>query len=480
MREPLPLHAGQKLGRYELLAPVARGGMGQVWAGRLRGARGFHKLVAIKTLLPAPGEAARREQHLLEEARIAALIQHSNVAQTLELGEHEGALYLVMEWVDGEPLSDVLACSEQMGGVPHLVAVNLIAQALRGLQAAHELCDEQGKPLGVVHRDVSPNNILVSYTGIAKLVDFGIAQAMNQQSSASDGEIAGKYSYMSPEQVLGGSVDRRSDLFAVGVMLYLLTTGRHPFGGADASGLLQNIVSDEPPLRPSLLKPNYSRTLEAVVLKALEKEPDRRWPSAEEMRLALQRGVPQAFELGFEAQLRNFMGDTVGDRATRKREALRRAEAAVDAQMGAAPGTSPSTSATSLRAISLDTSRRWEDSVRPRASHLPTLRPSLAVSGRPRRRGLGPFALGAIGASAAAAIALAVAWQAQVNNAPHAASAPGSGMVDLSPVRAPHVGGTPVTSPSASAARSSVVGAASAASAALVARQSSQLPRKAR
>ena len=460
LREPLPLRAGQKLGRYELIAPVARGGMGQVWAGRLRGARGFHKLVAIKTLLHVPGDAARREQHLLEEARIAALIQHSNVAQTLELGEHEGTLYLVMEWVDGEPLSEVLMCSQQAGGVPHLVAVNLIAQALRGLQAAHELCDEQGKPLGVVHRDVSPNNILVSYSGIAKLVDFGIAQAMNQRPAASDGEIAGKYSYMSPEQALGGVVDRRSDLFAVGVMLYSLTTGRHPFGGADASAMLQSIVSDEPPIRPSLLKPNYSRTLEAVVLKALEKEPDRRWPSAEEMRLALQRGVPQAFELGFEAQLRNFMGDMVGDRAIRKRDALRRAELAVDAQMGVPPGTSPSTSATSLRAISLDTSARLEDSVRPRASYLPTLRPSHRGSARPvrtERRGLGSFALGAIGACAAAAIVLAVVWQAQVGSAPRAASAPASGMVDLTPVRAPLASVTPVTStrlsaPSASAA----------------------------
>jgi serine/threonine protein kinase len=258
LRASPPLRAGQKLGRYELIAPVARGGMGQVWAGRLRGARGFHKLVAIKTLLPpAAGDSARMEQRLLDEARIAALIQHSNVAQTLELGEHEGALYLVMEWVDGEPLSDVLSSAQQAGGIPHLVAVNLVSQALRGLQAAHELCDENGRPLGIVHRDVSPNNVLVSYSGIAKLVDFGIAQATNQRTSFGDSEIEGKFSYMAPEQVLGAVVDRRTDLFAVGVMLYTLTTGRHPFAGADSSETLRNIVSDEPPIRPSLRKPNY-------------------------------------------------------------------------------------------------------------------------------------------------------------------------------------------------------------------------------
>ncbi len=461
LREPLTLRAGQKLGRYELIAPVARGGMGQVWAGRLRGARGFHKLVAIKTLLPALGSAAQQEHRLLEEARIAALIQHSNVAQTLELGEHEGTLYLVMEWVDGEPLSEVLACAEQVGGVPHLVAVNLVAQVLRGLQAAHELCDEQGNPLGIVHRDVSPSNVLVSHSGIAKLVDFGIAKAGTEQSASGSNEIEGKFSYMAPEQVLGGAVDRRADLFAVGVLLYTLSTGRHPFAGSESSGtvrdivLLRNIVSPDAPARPSLLKPNYSRTLEAVVMKALDKDVDRRWPSAEEMRLALQRGVPQAFELGVEAQLRTFMGDTVGDRAVRQRDALRRAELAVDAQMGAPPGASASTSATSLRAISLDTlhsATRNEESVRPRASHLPTLRPELVSGGsvRARRRGLGSFALGAIGASMAAAVLFAVVWQLRVVETSSAAGSPASGMVDLNPPRKAPAAVLPVTSTSAS------------------------------
>jgi serine/threonine protein kinase len=432
-RDPLPLRVGQKLGRYELLAPVARGGMGQVWAGRLRGARGFHKLVAIKTLLRATGDAARTEQRLLEEARIAALIQHSNVAQTLELGEQDGTLYLVMEWVDGEPLSEVMACSDQAGGIPHLVAVNLVAQVLRGLQAAHELSDEHGQPLGIVHRDVSPHNVLVSYSGIAKLVDFGIAQALNPRVSASDGAIDGKFSYMAPEQLLGGVVDRRSDLFAMGVLLYVLTTGRHPFGTSASPEMRRSIVSDEPASRPSLIRPNYSRTLEAVVLKALDKDRERRWPSAEEMRLALQRGVPQAFELGFEAQLRTFMGDMVGDRALRKREALRRAELTVDAQLADPAARGTSTSATSLRAISVDTSDREADSVRPRLSQLPTLRPSLGVRMR-ARRALRPLL---IGASALALLVFGLLWQAASSTAPRAASSPATGMVDLAPPRAP-------------------------------------------
>src|SRR5262249_43332097 len=155
---------------YELLSTIARGGMGQVWLGRLHGARGFHKLVAIKTLLPASDEARQLETMLLEEARIAALIHHPNVVRTIEVGEDDGALSMVMEWVDGEPLSTVLAEAQAKQGFPIAVAANLIAQTLRGLHAAHELSDDSGQSLGVVHRDVSPHNVLVTYTGTAKLL----------------------------------------------------------------------------------------------------------------------------------------------------------------------------------------------------------------------------------------------------------------------------------------------------------------------
>src|SRR3954469_3281081 len=236
-RDPIFFRAGQSLGRYELLAPVAKGGMGQVWVARLRGARGFQKLVAVKTLLAVGEDSERSERMLFEEARIAGLIQHSNVVQTIELGEERGTLYLVMEWVDGEPLSYLLTHCESGSGIPLLIAINLVAQMLRGLQAAHELGDDSGAALGVVHRDVSPHNVLVSYTGVAKLVDFGIAKAMNQQvNSTSTGEIKGKFGYMSPEQILGNPVDRRADIFSAGIMLHLMTSGHHPFKNHDSVG----------------------------------------------------------------------------------------------------------------------------------------------------------------------------------------------------------------------------------------------------
>jgi serine/threonine protein kinase len=381
------MRAGQTLGRYELLAPVAKGGMGQVWAGRLRGARGFQKLVAIKTLLAARADDARLERMLFDEARIASLIQHSNVVQTMELGEHVGALYLVMEWVDGDSLSYLLSACEASGGIPLLVSVHLVAQTLRGLQAAHELRDDAGCLLGVVHRDVSPHNVLVSYAGVAKLVDFGIAKAMNQESSSTTtGEIKGKFAYMAPEQILGAEVDQRADLFAAGIVLYLLTTGRHPFKNHHSAGVLHSISSEEPAQSPRLAQPDYSPALEAVVMKALQKERDQRWSSAEEMREALEQAVPEAFALGADTRVREFISATLGERAARKREALRRAEAAFRGRVadsgGLAAVQGSAQSASSLRAVSVDSSVD-EDIPASQLSKVPTLHPEPEVSAPP-------------------------------------------------------------------------------------------------
>lgn len=359
MVEAEVLSPGQVLGRYELLAQVARGGMGQVWVARLKGARGFQKLVAIKTLLPELRNDARIEQMLLEEARIASLIQHSNVVLTTELGEHRGYLYLVMEWIDGESLGFVLKRAEERGAVPLPVTVNLIAQACRGLHAAHELTNDLGAHLGVVHRDVSPHNILVTHSGVVKLVDFGIAKAMNQDSSFTEnGEIKGKYSYMAPEQVLGDDVDRRADVFSVGITLYLMTTGQHPFKSSEKANIIRAITSEDPPPSPSSVVPGYPRALEAVLMKALAKDPADRYASADALRVALEGAVPEAFAPRFEAQVKEYLTKVMGDRAAARREALRRFQLAADERLIAAdPGALPqlaSQSDGSLRAIMID------------------------------------------------------------------------------------------------------------------------------
>jgi serine/threonine-protein kinase len=349
----------QTLGRYQLLVAVARGGMGQVWLGRLKGARGFNKLVAVKTLLPSESDRSRLEAMLAEEARIASLVQHANVVHTMELGEHDGLLYLVMEWVDGEPLGFLMSRAEERGGMPRGVAVQLVSQVLSGLHAAHELSDDNG-PLGVVHRDVSPHNILVTYDGVAKVLDFGIAKATHQASSGNTetGEIKGKFSYMAPEQILGGDVDRRADVFAAGIVLYLLATGKHPFKHHNTAAVIHAITTDDPVAPPSTLVDDFPPELERVMLKALDKDVENRWESAEAMRAALEQAMPEAFTDAGRSELRAFMEHAVGDRKVARREAVRKAQLAADSRdietgTRQALQSSPGQSASSLRAISI-------------------------------------------------------------------------------------------------------------------------------
>jgi serine/threonine-protein kinase len=340
---------GRPLGRYELLLPLAKGGMAQVWAARLRGTRGFQKIVAVKTILAETMEGTRAEQMFLEEATLAAHIHHPNVVATLELGEHEGTLYLVMEWVNGEPLSQIMLRAAGHGGTPLVIAVDLMRQTSKGLHAAHEARDEAGQLLGIVHRDVSPHNVLVSYDGTAKIVDFGIAKATARASSLTeDGELKGKFAYMAPEQISGRPLDRRADIFGLGVLLYTLTTGKHPFRGASAGETLQNICVN-PPLVPSKCLAGYPRALEAVVLRALAKDPEERWPTAQALLSALEAAMPEC--LGSrEAEVAAFMQRHFGARASERMTELRLAQQLADRTQ---PGTT-SGSGSSLRAVSLD------------------------------------------------------------------------------------------------------------------------------
>jgi eukaryotic-like serine/threonine-protein kinase len=320
----IDLRAGSILGRYELLLPIAKGGMAQVWAARMHGTRGFQKLVAIKTILAGAIDNTRLEQMFLEEAQLAAQIHHPNVVTTLDLGEHDGTLYLVMEWVDGEALSEVMARAAAMGGVPLPIAVNLIGQACQGLHAAHTLCDEHGALLGVVHRDVSPQNLLVTYSGTAKLVDFGIAKATGLSSSLTEaGEVKGKFAFMAPEQVAGQGVDRRADLFSLGIILYGMTTGRHPFRGSNPAETIRNTCSKKPPVPPSAIVPGYPSALEAVVMKALKKTPGARFESANQMLTALEGAMPGPLEASFDVQVAEYMSHLFEARAAKRRAARR-------------------------------------------------------------------------------------------------------------------------------------------------------------
>jgi serine/threonine-protein kinase len=328
--------------------------------------------------------------------------------------------------------------AEERGRMPIEVAVHLIAQACRGLHAAHELSSDLGVPLGVVHRDVSPHNVLVTHSGVVKLVDFGIAKAMNQDYSLTDhGEVKGKYAYMAPEQILGEDVDRRADIFSLGITLYLLTAGEHPFKVGDQTSVIRAITSDEPAPLPSTFVPGYPPKLEAVLMKALEKAADQRFATAEALRVALEAAVPAAFAPRFELTVKQFLAQTMGDRAEARREALRRFQLAADERRIIEVATNglpqqASQSAGSLRAIVVEDVPALDPSpFGPRPSEIPTAR------GR-RQRARRAFGFAAVGLAMAVAAVFATRHAAF-----HPATAAPPPAVTLEPaIRAPELAAT--------------------------------------
>jgi serine/threonine-protein kinase len=319
-RELLP---GESLGRYELLLPIAEGGMAVVWAARLRGTRGFSKTVAIKTMLPELSQEARFQKMFLDEARIASRIKHPNVAEILDLGEQDERLYIVLEWVDGEPLANLRRDAVKHGGIPLGVAVAIVRATAAGLHAAHELCDEHSREaIGLVHRDISPQNILVTFDGVVKVVDFGVAKARGRSTEkTSAGHVKGKPPYMSPEQASGHEVDRRTDVFALGIILYQLVTGKHPFRGESDLVTLQNIVSDGPVVPPRAHNRACPKSLQAVVVQAIERDPEARFQTARQFERALEAAAADLPRTRQE-DVAAFVRLLAGERGERRRQQL--------------------------------------------------------------------------------------------------------------------------------------------------------------
>jgi serine/threonine-protein kinase len=319
---------GRMLGRYELLAPIGRGGMGVVWVARLRGPHGFARNVALKVMQPVLSSEPRFEQMFLAEARIASQVRHPNVCQILDLGEDHGILYLVMEWVDGDSLSTLLELEDAFARrLSYGLAAWLAAKAARGLHAVHELADEHGQPYGVVHRDVSPHNILVTADGVVQVVDFGVAKAMVESGPATrSGYLKGKVAYLAPEQVRGEECDARVDVFALGCVLYELATGQHPFRRSTDLSTLLHIGSAE--AAPSPDRSDCPVELRAILARALEKEVVCRYGSMSELATDLEAfwaraGVSDAAAASW---LGSVLGERRRDRALRLRAAVREAD----------------------------------------------------------------------------------------------------------------------------------------------------------
>jgi serine/threonine protein kinase len=324
---------GDVLGRYELLLPVAAGGMAMVWAARLRGSRGFQKIVAVKTMLPKLSEDPQFEKMFLDEASLASRIQHPNVVEVLDLGEQDGVLFIAMEWLDGVPLNQLMKAAKIASGIPLDVAVHFLTHAAEGLHAAHELKDDRGQSIGLVHRDVSPQNIIVGYDGFTKMVDFGLAKATALGDGATRaGQLKGKISYMAPEQVRGDPLDRRADLFALGVVLYAVTTGKHPFRRESEGATLFAISSPDPAPAPSKFIEGYPEKLETVLMKAIAKNPNDRFSTALEMARALEETLPEAERVHGGERVGRFVNELLGAQREEQRaqlaEALRRADRA--------------------------------------------------------------------------------------------------------------------------------------------------------
>ncbi|HEY8089501.1 MAG TPA: serine/threonine-protein kinase [Polyangiaceae bacterium] len=334
------LGVGAQLGRYELLLPIAYGGMARVWAARHRGQRGFSKLVAIKTILPHLAHNPEFERMFLDEARIASGVHHPNVTEIYELGEEGQVLYLAMEWVNGESLVHVVRGihGKTPVALDPRIAARIAADACAGLHAAHELCDEAGVRLNVVHRDVSPHNILVSQDGTVKVTDFGVARAMGQSHQATvAGQIKGKIAYMAPEVVSGAGFDRRSDLFAMGCVLYEAATGALPFRGGNDPQVMQAVLKGtyEPP--PTVVR-GFPLELAGVIDRALAGDPRRRFGTAEQMRIALEEWLARSGPLVTPSDVGRVVRERVGAHLDQRRDHVRSAMASAGDGEGSGGG----------------------------------------------------------------------------------------------------------------------------------------------
>ena len=317
---------GFRLGRYELLSSIAQGGMATVWVARLQGEHGFEKLVAIKTILAQYSADPRYEAMFLDEARIIANIRHPNVAQILDLGSNDALPYLVLEWIEGDSLSLLQrATTQNRLPIPVPVALHVLARMCAGLHAAHELCDRSGKRLNVVHRDVSPQNVLLSSTGEVKLIDFGIAKALDQTSQETHtGVLKGKISFMSPEQANGERLDARADIWAAGVVLYQLLCGELPFRGESQLKTLHQIRSR---VRPTPI-PGLPSVLQKLLDRMLEPNRALRIGSAAELESEVER-VSQLVGAATTRDVAALVQEHLGPRIAARR-------ATIDAALGAA------------------------------------------------------------------------------------------------------------------------------------------------
>ena len=344
----LDLQAGRQfVDRYELIGEIASGGMATVFLARLTGFGGFQRLFAIKRLHPHLQGEREFVQMFLDEARLAAGIHHPNVVPILEVGASDSGYYLVMEYIEGETLARLLsgaAASKQRLPVP--IVVRMLIDTLAGLHAAHELRDETGELAGVVHRDVSPQNVLVGADGVARITDFGVARAASRLTATGVGQLKGKIAYMAPEQARGEEdLDRRADVFAAGVVLWESLAHCRLFKGPTEAATLSRVLNE--PL-PNLhdRAPHVSRAVCDVVMRALSRDKEHRIATCAKFADELEAAAAAHGELGTPRDLQTYVQTVLGENIRAQRDAIRVWTQQADAQGGPTPSLTPSRSTT--------------------------------------------------------------------------------------------------------------------------------------
>jgi serine/threonine-protein kinase len=304
------------LGRYSLHTEIASGGMASVYLGRLLGPVGFSRTVAIKRLHPQYGRDPEFVAMFLDEARFVTRVRHPNVVQTLDVVKTDSELFIVMEYVEGEPLSKLVRAARECGErMPARIVGGVMSAALVGLHAAHEARDERGAPLGIIHRDVSPQNLLVGSDGVVRVLDFGVAKALRRiQATTRDGSVKGKLAYMAPEQLMGDTVTRTADIYAMGVVMWEALTGARRFDG-DEKAIVASRALEVEVERPSARAPGIPPALDDVVLRALCKRPGDRFSTALEMAMALEKAMGPASVIEIGAWVNDVAKESLARRA---------------------------------------------------------------------------------------------------------------------------------------------------------------------
>lgn len=315
---------GKAIGRYVLYDEIAAGGMATVHLGRLMGAAGFSRTVAIKRLHEGLVRDPDFASMFMDEARLAARIRHPNVVSVLDVVNEGAELFLVMDYVQGETLSRLVR-AVRPGVMPPRITCTIMAGVLHGLHAAHEATTEHGEPLHIVHRDVSPQNVMVGTDGVGRVLDFGVAKAAHRAQTTRDGTVKGKISYMAPEQLLSENVDRRADLYACAVVVWEALSGERLFDGDNQGRIVRKILDEEVP-PPSTKVAGLRVAIDAAVMKGLEKDPKKRWQTAREFAAALERAMPTAPATDIGEFVESLAGATLNARARRVKEIESRSE----------------------------------------------------------------------------------------------------------------------------------------------------------